>query len=58
MIVFFINSINIQILCHLMSFQIFKIGHKPHSSIGETIREMDKLRYQIASSLMSQINGS
>ena len=33
-------------------------GSQPHLSIGETIREIDKLRYQIASSLMSQINGS
>ena len=31
---------------------------QPHHSVGGTIREMDKLRYQIASSLMSQRNGS
>ena len=31
---------------------------QPHPSVGGTIREMDKLRYQIASSLMSQRNGS
>ena len=33
-------------------------GSQPHLYIGETIREIDKLRYQIASSLMSQRNGS
>ena len=31
---------------------------QPHPFVGGTIREMDKLRYQIASSLMSQRNGS
>ena len=30
---------------------------QPHPSVGGTIREMDKLRYQIALSLMSQRNG-
>ena len=31
---------------------------QPHPSVGGTIKEMDKLRYQIASSLISQRNGS
>ena len=31
---------------------------QPHPSIGGIIREIDKLCYQIASSLMSQRNGS
>ena len=31
---------------------------QPHPSVGGTIREIDKLRYQIESSLMSQRNGS